>query len=125
MIARNLDAGVRCAWVLADAAYGSDHGLRRMFEEREQAYVLAVRSNYCLRFIDDGGIVAATPSELVEEFADEDWSALAAAEGSKGPRLLPRPPISRAFVMHWSLRRRRHQAAAARAHYKRRKHAQL
>ena len=28
MIARNLDAGVRCTWVLADAAYGSDHSLR-------------------------------------------------------------------------------------------------
>ena len=87
MIARNLDAGVRCAWVLADAAYGSDYSLRRMLEEREQAYVLAVRGNHCLRFIDDGGIVATNPSELVGERADEDWTALAAGEGSKGPRL--------------------------------------
>ena len=87
MIARNLDAGVRCAWVLADAAYGSDHGLRRMLEERDQAYVLAVRSNHHIRFIGQGGIVATNPSELVEEFADEDWTALAAGEGSKGPRL--------------------------------------
>jgi len=49
--------------------------------------VLAVRGNHCLRFINDGGIVATNPSELVGERADEDWTALAAGEGSKGPRL--------------------------------------
>ena len=61
MIARNLDAGVRCAWVLADAAYGSDYSLRRMLEERGQAYVLAVRSNHHLKFIGDRGFVATNP----------------------------------------------------------------
>src|SRR5690554_2205467 len=38
MVARTLDGGVSCAWVLADAAYGSDHRFRRMLEERGQAY---------------------------------------------------------------------------------------
>jgi hypothetical protein len=33
-------------------------------------------------------------------------------------RLLIRPPISTAFVIAWSLWRRRHQAAAAQSHYK-------
>ncbi len=44
MIAANLDAGVMCAYVLGDAVYGSDSGLRHMLEKREQPYVLAVRS---------------------------------------------------------------------------------
>ena len=87
MIARNLDEGVRCAWVLADAAYGSDHGLRRMLEERDQPYVLAVRGNHHIRFIDDRGFVATDPAGIAAEFTDGDWTALAAGEGSKGPRL--------------------------------------
>ena len=45
MIARALDAGVPCAWVLGDEVYGSDHRLRRLLEQREQPYVLTVRSN--------------------------------------------------------------------------------
>ena len=40
-------------------------------------------------------------------------------------KLLFRPPVTTSFVMQWSLRRRRHQAGAARAHYKRRKNMQL
>jgi SRSO17 transposase len=87
MIARNLDAGVRCAWVLADAAYGSDYALRHMLEERDQPHVLAVRGNHHLRFIDDRGMVATDPAGIAAEFTDGDWTALAAGEGSKGPRL--------------------------------------
>ena len=51
LIISALDAGVPCAWVLADALYGSDSRLRRMLEARSQAYVLAVRSNHHLRFV--------------------------------------------------------------------------
>ena len=87
MIARRLDAGVRCAWVVADAAYGCDRDLRRMLEERDQAHVLAVRGNHHLRFIGDSGFVETNPSELAGDLADGDWTALAAGEGSKGPRL--------------------------------------
>src|SRR4029453_9379147 len=49
LIAAALDAGAPCAWVLADTLYGSDSRLRRMLETRGQPYVLAVRSNHCLR----------------------------------------------------------------------------
>jgi len=45
MLAKALDAALPCAWVLADAVYGSDYRLRRMLEERGQPYVLAARSN--------------------------------------------------------------------------------
>ena len=34
LIAAALDAGAPCAWVLADALYGSDSRLRRMLETR-------------------------------------------------------------------------------------------
>src|SRR5215210_9134144 len=45
LIERALDAGVPAAWVTADEVYGSDGKLRRALEARDQAYVLAVRSN--------------------------------------------------------------------------------
>jgi len=44
LIATALDAGVPCAFVLADAVYGSDSRLRRMLEDRSQPYVLASAS---------------------------------------------------------------------------------
>lgn len=40
LIAAALDAGAPCAWVLADALYGSDSKLRRMLEARHQPYAL-------------------------------------------------------------------------------------
>ena len=40
-------------------------------------------------------------------------------------RLLLRPPTRRAYVLAWSLWRRRHQLSAALAHYRRRSNAQL
>ena len=87
MVARALDAGVPCAWVLADAVYGSDFGLRSMLEERGQAYVLAIRSNHHLRFIDTAGLIETTPAEIADGLDHDVWSAHAAGEGSKGLRL--------------------------------------
>jgi hypothetical protein len=54
MITSALDAGMPCAFVLADALYGSDKRLRVMLESREQPYVLAVRSNERLMTIEGG-----------------------------------------------------------------------
>ena len=87
MIAGVLNAGIPCAWVLADALYGSDYKLRRMLEDRGQAYVLAVRSNQHLRFFTDEGLVQTDPAYLADELASQDWHALSAGEGAKGPRL--------------------------------------
>lgn len=87
MIARTLDAGLPCAWVLADALYGSDHQLRRMLEKRGQPYVLAVRSNHTLRFLEDWNLVQTDPAAMAEAFEDDQWASLTAGEGSKGPRL--------------------------------------
>jgi len=87
MIARTLDADVPCAWVLADALYGSDSRLRRMLEARGQPYVLAVRSNHTLRFLEGWQLTETDPANLASELADDQWQSLTAGEGSKGPRL--------------------------------------
>jgi len=87
MIGEALDTGVPCAFVLADAVYGSDSGLRRMLEERGQSYVLAVRSNHTLRFLTPAGLIQTDPATIADGLEDEAWAAHAAGEGSKGPRI--------------------------------------
>ena len=87
MISAVLDAGISCRFVLADALYGSDLGLRRMLEEHSQAYVLATRSNYTLRFLVKEGLIQTDPATMAEDLPPEQWQTLAAGEGSKGLRL--------------------------------------
>ena len=87
MVTRILDAGIPCAWVLADALYGSDYSFRRLLESRGQAYVLAVRSNHTLRFLDEWALIQTDPAALAEDLSDDQWQALTAGEGAKGPRL--------------------------------------
>ncbi len=87
MIATALDAGVPCAWVLADALYGADSSLRRMLEARGQSYVLAVRSNHCLRLVHDEGLEQTDPETIADNLAPAAWSCHAAGQGSKGLRL--------------------------------------
>ncbi len=87
MIARSPDAGVRRALVPADGGPWPGSRPGRMLEERDQAHVPASRGNHHIPLIGQGGIVATNPSEMVGEFDDGDWTALAAGEGSKGPRL--------------------------------------
>jgi len=122
LIAAALDAGARCAWVLGDAVYGSDYQLRRLLQDRAQPYVLAVRSNHHLRFLDVGGLHQTDPAALAEALAPEAWSALAAGEGSKGLRLYDwaRIPISWAGdddFEHWILVRRSRHEPDQRAYY--------
>jgi len=111
MIAAALDAGLSCAWVLADSLYGSDYALRRMLEARAQPYVLAVRSNQHLRFLTEEGLVQTDPAFLASELAGEDWQALSAGEGAKGPRLYHWARLSLSWTTHdgferWLLFRR-------------------
>ena len=87
MIARTLDAGLPCAWVLADALYGADSKVRRLLENRRQACVLATRSNHTLRFLEDDGLIKTDPAPLAEDLDADAWSSLSAGEGAKGPRL--------------------------------------
>ncbi|WP_454890534.1 IS701 family transposase [Sphingopyxis chilensis] len=88
MLAKALDAALPCAWVLADAVYGSDYRLRRMLEERGQPYVLAVRSNQAIRMLSpEFAFIETDPAQMAAALSPEDWRAHPAGEGTKGLRL--------------------------------------
>lgn len=122
LIADALDAGVPCAWVLADALYGSDSKLRRMLEGRGQPYCLAVRSNHRLRFVREHRFEQTDPETLAAELEAKAWSSHAAGEGAKGLRLYDwaRIPLSSrpdGQWERWLLIRRSRRAPDARAYY--------
>lgn len=124
LISEALDAGAPCAWVLADALYGSDSGLRRMLEERRQPYVLAVRSNQMLRFFTAEGLRQTGPAELADELDASAWSTHAAGEGTKGKgfRLydwarIPLPWTVDNGFERWVLIRRSRAKSDERAYY--------
>lgn len=121
MIARALEAGLPCAWVLGDAVYGSDKRLRVMLEERGQPHVLAVRTN---EKIMTRLFVMQTAAEIIEEVAPEAWERLTAGEGAKGLRLYhwARVRIERlqdpdAPFEHWLLARRSLKDPEQQAYY--------
>jgi SRSO17 transposase len=121
MITSALDAGMPCAFVLADALYGSDKRLRVMLESREQPYVLAVRRNERLMTIE-GGFATRDAAEIAAALPSSAWRRLAAGEGAKGPRLydwarvrllrLQEPPWD-----HWLLVRRSLRDPSDQAYY--------
>lgn len=122
LIASALDAGVPCAWVLADAVYGSDSKLRRMLEQRQQAYVLAVRSNHHLRFVDHDGLLQSDPVTMGKALDEDAFSAHAAGEGSKGIRLYDWARINLPWACdenwtRWLLIRRNRNDATKQAYY--------
>ncbi|WP_158596161.1 transposase [Oleomonas cavernae] len=61
---RRLDSGIPCAWVLAEALYGSDYRFRNMLEDRRQPYVLAIRSDHTLRLLTEQGLLQTDPKEM-------------------------------------------------------------
>jgi SRSO17 transposase len=145
MIARALDAGVACAWVLGDEVYGSDPKLRTLLEHREQPFVLTVRSNERLwarlakvpasrlRLVGrpGEGVWAKktgwyTAAELTEACPASAWQRLSAGAGSKGERFYdwtrirlarrPGPPLARG--LHWLLVRRNGEAPKDLTYYR-------
>jgi len=122
LIAAALDAGAPCRWVLADALYGGDYRLRHMLEERRQPYVLAVRSNQMLRLVEPEGFVETDPATVADEWPAENWTTLAAGEGSKGLRLyewarLALPREGDKDHERWLLIRRNRKEPNTRAYY--------
>lgn len=122
LIGAALDAGAPCAFVLADALYGSDANLRRMRETRGQPYVLAVRSTHRLRFLDGWSLVETDPATMADDLAPEAWACHAAGEGAKGLRLydwarLPLPWTCRGGFERFLLIRRNRREPDKRAYY--------
>jgi SRSO17 transposase len=87
MLQRALDAGVPASWVTGDTVYGGDRRLRMWLEEREQPFVLAVKSNEPLWSEGEGGVRQRAAAKIAASLREEDWQRLSAGEGSKGPRL--------------------------------------
>ena len=122
LIAATLDTGMPCAWVLADALYGSDSRLRHLLEQRGQAYVLAVRSNHHLRFMRAGGLEETDPETLADALDADAWATHAAGEGAKGLRLYDWARIGLPWVCgadweRWLLIRRNRKDPTKRAYY--------
>jgi SRSO17 transposase len=111
MVARALDAGVPCGWVLGDAVYGADRRLRIMLEGRGQPYLLGVRGNDTVWAELGGRLGQHAPAALARALPPQAWRRLSAGAGSKGERLydwarvrlvrLQEPPWD-----HWLLVRR-------------------
>src|SRR4051794_4679631 len=87
MIARALDAGVPCDWVLGDEVYGADRRLRTMLEERGKPYLLTVRGNDGLEAELDGGVGRREAAALARALPPRAWRRLSAGAGTKGERL--------------------------------------
>jgi SRSO17 transposase len=122
LISAALDAGAPCAWMLADALYGSDSKLRRLLEDRRQPYVLAVRSNLHLRFVTGEGFIQTDPATLADELAPDSWKAHPAGEGTKGIRLYDWARIALPWMVddgfeRWILIRRNRNNREERAYY--------
>ena len=127
LVERALDAGVPAAWVAADEVYGNDSKFRRALEAREQAYVVAVRSDYPVTTWPPYALPAAwTVAEVVATALSAGavaWQRRSAGAGAQGPRLydwayLPvRPAVQDDGWLHAVLVRRHPERTDELAYY--------
>jgi SRSO17 transposase len=87
MITRALDAGVPAGWVAGDEVYGQHGGLRRMLEERQMPYVLAVPVSQRVSARADGKVAELRADALARLLPAQAWKKISAGAGAKGPRL--------------------------------------
>ncbi len=91
MLVRALDAGVPAAWVTGDEVYGQQSKLRRMLEERDMPYVLAVPVNQRVFASLDGRVSELRADALAARLPAQAFKKISAGAGAKGPR-----------VYHWA-----------------------
>jgi len=87
MITRAVDAGVPAGWVTGDEVYGQHARLRRMLEEREMPYVLAVPVNQRVIALVDSKVAELRADALAAMLPAQAWKKISAGTGAKGPRL--------------------------------------
>ena len=87
MLERAIDAGVPAGWVSADEVYGGDARLRAFLEERQLAYVLAVKATQPLWAHGVQGPAEVPARQLVVGLPAQAWRRLSAGDGAKGPRV--------------------------------------
>jgi SRSO17 transposase len=90
MLTRALDAGVPARWVIADAFYGGDRGLRRDLQGRDVGYVLAVAKSH--RVTLPIGVMRA--DQAAAGLHRRCWNRLSAGKGAKGDRELRLGPVA-------------------------------
>src|SRR3569623_2015922 len=95
MIARALDAGVPCEWVLGDEVYGADRQLWMMLEERGKPYLLAIRGNDKLWSELDGRVGQHAPEALARAVPPRAWRRLSAGAGPTGRRQIDGAPVAK------------------------------
>jgi SRSO17 transposase len=82
MLQRAIDAGVPFAWFTADEVYGQAKFLRRWLEERDVAYVMAIRRTDTFAVSGREQRAAA----LITALPARSWQRLSAGAGAHGPR---------------------------------------
>ena len=87
MLERAADGQVPAGWVTADEVYGGDARLRAWLEQRDLAYVLAVKATQPLWVADRQGPAELPACELVAGLPAQAWRRLSAGDGAKGPRV--------------------------------------
>ena len=87
MLTRALDADVPAGWVTADEVYGQHSRLRRMLEEREMPYALAVPVNQRVIAVVEGKVTELRADALARHLPAQAWKKVSAGAGAKGPRL--------------------------------------
>jgi SRSO17 transposase len=83
MLERSFSKGFSPEWVLADEIYGSDSKFRRFWEDRVQAYVVAVSAQQRLWV----GFRQKRLDALVQDVPAENWFRMSVGEGAKGSRI--------------------------------------
>lgn len=95
MMQRALAANVPGRWVTADSIYGGDYQFRKLLEDHQRFYVLAVNSTHKVWY----GITQQSVQSIAQAQAATDWRRLSCGAGAKGERVydwllvrLPRVP---------------------------------
>nr|WP_107483866.1 IS701 family transposase [Streptomyces sp. SA15] len=83
IVRRCIAAGLPAAWVTADEAYGQDWHFRRLLEQLDLSYVVAVPKSQQIKSL--AGIWRI--DQLIEEAPADAWQQLSCGDGAKGPRI--------------------------------------
>ncbi|MER6031663.1 IS701 family transposase [Streptomyces sp. NPDC001851] len=83
IVRRCLAAGLPAAWVTADEAYGQDWHFRRLLEQLDVGYVVAVPKSQQIKSL--AGIWRI--DQLIDEAPGDAWQRLTCGDGAKRPRI--------------------------------------
>ncbi|MEV6113001.1 IS701 family transposase [Streptomyces sp. NPDC052109] len=82
LVRRCIAAGLPAAWVTADEAYGQDWSFRRLLEQLDVGYVVAVPKSQQIKSLAGFWRI----DQLIDEAPDDAWQTLSCGDGAKGPR---------------------------------------